>query len=702
MAPNGNTAQPKRKKNENQYLFDLGVRGRKTGLTLPDTGIRDENGLEPMDGLFSSPEKSVKGKGKGKASNGYPNRTISSDEEMDMGSSTIPEPEDVLEQRASFRLPPRSNSPIKTFLKSPARKNPSFGGGVLSPNRGSTAPPRTASASVAASVRRKLDFSGNEEDSNQVAVGTNKRAKSVFPVASASRLNGATRLVPPARKDSVELELESREDDYSAASDDTKVLDAEDSIQMVDYEQDDEPEEDYEMVEAQQESEPESEPEPEVRPMKKGKRKVVTEEQEEEQEPEAEPQPSKKGKRKAASIEPSEEPAKKSRGRPKKIDAPAISEEEEDDIPRQAKRTRRSLDEAPEPVKKSKGRPKKAAAPEPQQEAERASESEPEQEPEEEEPEPEPVPQKKAGTKRKVSQPEPTKKAQGKPQKTVLNASRANVAKKSKLAAIPETRSPEVKRGPPLPRSNQGLMILRRENPLDGGAGFQRTRSGRNSIKPLAYWKNERVEYSDEETEDSYGKFMLPKIKEVVRADEVEPTRNARAASRSKSGQSKKRRVAIEEEDEEMSEPWEIEPGKIYGNVQEWDPADPTGAETDEREDEIALSNAAIITRDVGNSTFKFAKTHTLPFFGSGMVDLPPGAAKKPKNSRKMQMVFFVFYGRVKVTVNENEFRIGKGGLWQVPRGNFYSIENDYDSPARIFFAQGCEVSESADESQLR
>jgi centromere protein C len=26
--------------------------------------------------------------------------------------------------------------------------------------------------------------------------------------------------------------------------------------------------------------------------------------------------------------------------------------------------------------------------------------------------------------------------------------------------------------------------------------------------------------------------------------------------------------------------------------------------------------------------------------------------------------------------------------------GNFYSIENDYDKPARIFFAQGCEVEE--------
>jgi centromere protein C len=141
-------------------------------------------------------------------------------------------------------------------------------------------------------------------------------------------------------------------------------------------------------------------------------------------------------------------------------------------------------------------------------------------------------------------------------------------------------------------------------------------------------------------------------------------------------------------------------------------------------EEEIALSSAAIITRDVANASFRFAKTLSLPFFGSGMVDLPPGAVKKPKNSRMMQMVFFVFYGRVEVTVNGNAFRIGKGGMWQVPRGlfpalslslslslsffhtftdfpfpplgNFYSISNDYDKPARIFFSQGCEVIEEA------
>jgi hypothetical protein len=78
----------------------------------------------------------------------------------------------------------------------------------------------------------------------------------------------------------------------------------------------------------------------------------------------------------------------------------------------------------------------------------------------------------------------------------------------------------------------------------------------------------------------------------------------------------------------------------------------------------------------------------TLPFFGSGIVELPPEGFKRAKNSRKMQMVFFVHQGKVLVTVGPpaveqngrgvaggeaetNEFAISKGGVWVVPRGTF-------------------------------
>lgn len=64
----------------------------------------------------------------------------------------------------------------------------------------------------------------------------------------------------------------------------------------------------------------------------------------------------------------------------------------------------------------------------------------------------------------------------------------------------------------------------------------------------------------------------------------------------------------------------------------------------------------------------------TLPFFGSGIVEMPPGGYKREKPSGKMQMVFFVHEGKVAVEVGSqgmeiNRFTISKGGVWVVPRG---------------------------------
>lgn len=96
---------------------------------------------------------------------------------------------------------------------------------------------------------------------------------------------------------------------------------------------------------------------------------------------------------------------------------------------------------------------------------------------------------------------------------------------------------------------------------------------------------------------------------------------------------------------------------------------------------DIAFSSSSILTRDVAGSAFQYAKIMTLPFFGSGIVELPPEGFKRAKNSRKMQMVFFVHDGKVLVTVGPptsdqngqeaetNEFAISKGGVWVVPRG---------------------------------
>jgi hypothetical protein len=60
---------------------------RKTGIEVPDTGIRDENGLEPMDHLFSSPEKEREATARKAIGARNMNATISSEEDMDVDES---------------------------------------------------------------------------------------------------------------------------------------------------------------------------------------------------------------------------------------------------------------------------------------------------------------------------------------------------------------------------------------------------------------------------------------------------------------------------------------------------------------------------------------------------------------------------------------------------------------------------------------
>lgn len=227
-------------------------------------------------------------------------------------------------------------------------------------------------------------------------------------------------------------------------------------------------------------------------------------------------------------------------------------------------------------------------------------------------------------------------------------------------------------------------FVQRSETPAnDSGALI--TRYGRQSIKPLATWRGEKT-VMGHRTFDT-----LPGIKEVIRVDEVvEP----RPKQRYRKGHYRARsRLADVEEDEEVADekaPWELDPGIMVAQVMDWDATNNKYDEESTREEgasfpsfcqgyrflmltltDIAYSYEAIEMRDIKGAEFKFAKTLTLDFFGSGMVQLHPGGAKRIKNSRKMQMVFFVFYGRVTVNIGTppTRFSIGKGGQWQVPRG---------------------------------
>ncbi|KAL4796187.1 kinetochore CENP-C fungal-like protein [Aspergillus venezuelensis] len=240
------------------------------------------------------------------------------------------------------------------------------------------------------------------------------------------------------------------------------------------------------------------------------------------------------------------------------------------------------------------------------------------------------------------------------------------------------------------PLKGRSLYILKKEAPTDPSTTH--TRSGRVSVRPLAYWKNERCVYGDEEAVEGQ-RYPLSKIKEIIRTEELEPEKKQKR--RSKKSKSKKSKDSdSDSEEDQYRDPYEEKGGVLHGYIRKWD--NETGTALDEEEVlDIAYAPSGIETRDVKGASFRFAKLLSSPFIGSGIVELPPGGVKKPKNAKKMHMIFYVVNGRVLVDISGVQFSAGKGCVFQVPRGNYYSFANTYNKDARLFFTQGCVPSTS-------
>lgn len=130
--------------------------------------------------------------------------------------------------------------------------------------------------------------------------------------------------------------------------------------------------------------------------------------------------------------------------------------------------------------------------------------------------------------------------------------------------------------------SSRSLYVSRSETPADFGA--RTTRAGRNVLKPVAFWRGERIVYGDGVLEGST--LTLPGIKEVIRTEEVKvsmpkkpPYRRSKAKPRADDIQ--------EEEEEEERESWETETGIVRAQVLQWDSL--TGRYDEENTEEAGM-----------------------------------------------------------------------------------------------------------------
>ena len=189
---------------------------------------------------------------------------------------------------------------------------------------------------------------------------------------------------------------------------------------------------------------------------------------------------------------------------------------------------------------------------------------------------------------------EPTKKRRGR---------KAALARKDENNKMKPPPKPKMKPAPRKPQtvskqlnksSSRSLYVSRSETPAQD-SGARTTRAGRNVLKPVAYWRGERIVYGDGLLEGST--LTLPGIKEVIRTEEVaapKPKRSGYRRSRPKPRAEGGQEVEEEEEEEEEREPWETEAGIVRAQVLQWDSI--SGRYDEENTEEAGKSMQAVLS----------------------------------------------------------------------------------------------------------
>ncbi|KAF3002901.1 hypothetical protein E8E13_001849 [Curvularia kusanoi] len=661
MAP-----QRKRDNRENAF-FNVGVQGRKTGITLEERA-RDEHGIEAISGIFSSPEKSPPKRGS----------TVTGSESMDIQESSIPNittSAAILRNNRTHLPPPRSRSPMKTALGSSPRRQSSMA--PRGSSIGLSSPIRATSHSA---VARRLDFQEEEESSLQETPalsgsGQRRERRDIYALSrSPSRPHSAIMEESELQEqinanneeeDELPIMTEIEESFVGQIGDDTVTgADAVESLLQEDTQ-----------------VEEEEAPAPVKEPAKRGRKRKSDQVAPIEEESPKPPKSRKRGTGAAQAPEPA------SRGKKAAPAAPARRSKRVSDITEQEPSIVESEPAQEAPVApKRRGRPPKvqkddsAEAAAPAKANKKAATKPVGKEKEKEKEKEEPI-FKKPG--RPLAKPKAKPVPKGKENTGATN----NISKD-------EAGRPVDAYGNPLSKADieqmsttsvgsrygrgRHLSVFREMEP-DAIARVGRT--GRHRVAPIDFWKNDRINYNHD------GSMAT-----IVKAPSPEPARPS--ATSSKKG-TKKKSTAIPIDDDEVDlDPWEEEPGVLAGNYKDFDPANEFSS-PGLVEGVIAWSTHGIRPEPVGDGSFQYARvggSGPSGFFNWGVIELRADQMKRSKNSRRMHMVFHVLSGALEVKVHENEFAVHKGGIWQVPRGNTYSIRNVGAKTARVFFAQAREA----------
>ncbi|OBZ65784.1 Centromere protein 3 [Grifola frondosa] len=229
--------------------------------------------------------------------------------------------------------------------------------------------------------------------------------------------------------------------------------------------------------------------------------------------------------------------------------------------------------------------------------------------------------------------------------------------------------------------------ILREVTPEDPNAEDGLRRSKRPKIRPLEWWRLEKVVYGRRQGD---GKCMVPTITEIRRIPKEEPVPLGSKYKKKRPPRSKSKTMEAESEPEQVL---------VYNPEEGWDDqtqSDGVVIDYDKGEEvlrRIAFTAKMVQPKPAANSGFYFQKIFGEgDFIAAGQLVIPSGGEKPTKGTKDNTFVFYVIEGAVNFRVNRTSYVIASGGMFLVPRGNMYFIQNISDREAKLFFAQARKV----------
>ncbi|KAJ2612665.1 mitotic fidelity of chromosome transmission- protein [Coemansia sp. RSA 1365] len=261
-------------------------------------------------------------------------------------------------------------------------------------------------------------------------------------------------------------------------------------------------------------------------------------------------------------------------------------------------------------------------------------------------------------------------------------------------------------------------------------------RSTRASVQPLAFWRNEHIEY-EYEPGASNG-IPVPKMKNIVRVRQTKEEKNKAKKRRVKRSANlpslrgiKPNELDLDDrnrfyyyDDESYGFPVKNDPSCNFGpkytsprktskaskrSIEQFNDDDDIDVVSDpvlvlesdgetEQQREVVLSRQDIEWTNINKKDDEYRVglgLYTEQPDGSinassGTLSIAVGGKKPSRNSADKTLFYLVTSGQVEVSVHSSTFRVGILGQFLVPKYNSYSITNVGTHPAQLYYVHLC------------